>query len=90
MAFDLDNFQCIANGIRNVFFYYTSDTIAVAKASGYFTASASASTADNCRYDLHLGDIIIVSAESGASSGIFTVSSASGASPATVTNGVFT
>lgn len=32
MAFDIDNLQCIANGVRNVFLYYTTDTIAVAKA----------------------------------------------------------
>ena len=89
MAFDIDNLQCIANGVRNVFLYYTTETIAVAKASGYFTASSGAANADNARYDLHLGDVIICVAESGASTGVFLVSSASGASPATVTSGVF-
>ena len=79
MAFDKAYFSTVYTcGLGSIHHYRTSDAFTTVAASGYFTTYAY-----SVRYNLKQYDIIIVTATGGTSTGLFTVTSASGASPAT-------
>lgn len=87
MAFNKTTFKCIASGASSNVFTYDggADTIATIAASGYFTPGSG----DEVRYTLHQGDLIIAVGATGVSGALLTVTSASGASPATVARAGF-